>query len=122
MALEQSRLRAAESLLADDMHKELGDSKIVRRFFEFHAANPRVFELLYHFTLQRAANRARFGIAAVFERVRWEVDVTTYEDTGLKLNNNYRAYYARLLSLYDPALDGLFATRTLGANREAQIV
>lgn len=100
-----------------------GRSPLFEKFLLFHRTNPHVLDLLMTYTeqLQRRGRR-RYGIGAVFERVRWHLDVETTEDTGLKLNNNYRAYYARLMMLLRPSLGTIFQTRALGYNREPQIV
>lgn len=115
MARAVGELRAQ---LAD----ELGASVIVRRFFEFHAKHPAVFTALLRFAREATNRRAHFGAKAIYERARWELAFATAETTGLKLNNNYTAYYARLLALYDPSLAHLFATRRLGPRRQAQVI
>jgi hypothetical protein len=100
-----------------------GRSMLFAHFRAFHRENPHVLDLLIRYSLQlRQRGRKRYGIGAVFERVRWHLDVETTEDTGLKLNNNYRAYYARLLMLVRPELRHIFQTRALGHNREKQIL
>jgi hypothetical protein len=115
------RLEQAEAALRVTVEDDIGKSLLLDRFFQFHHENPAVFPLLLRFA-REVRHRRQFGVAAIYERVRWEIAMTTAEDTGLKLNNNHRAYYARLLSLFDPSLAGLFATRALGPHREVQIV
>jgi hypothetical protein len=98
-----------------------GRSILFERFVLFHQANPHVLKLVLRFAGQlRDQGRDHYGIGAIFERVRWELAITTQEDTGLKLNNNYRAYYARLVALMRPDLADLFSTRALG--RHAQVM
>lgn len=86
-------------------------SKLEASFWEFHLANPEVYS-----TLVRLAESARrcgvrkIGIGALFERLRWEMALQT--DGGeFKLNNNHRAFYARMLMENEPQLAGLFALR-----------
>lgn len=80
------------------------------RFEAFHAANPHVFFKLRDIARQaRAKGATRFGIAAAFERLRW-LYLETHGDT-FRLNNTYRAFYARLLMERVPDLRGFFNTR-----------
>ena len=45
----------------------------------------------------------------IFEVIRWEYDLKTTGD--FKLNNNYTAWYARLVMERNPSLDGFFQLR-----------
>jgi hypothetical protein len=90
------------------------------QFWDFHAANPKVYSLFSKFAFEAArANRGSFGVGAIFERMRW---YTTVETRGeeYKLNNNYRAYYGRLWMRNNPEFDGFFSTRTLHARKIKQ--
>ena len=80
-------------------------------FQEFHKNNPQVYELFRRFTFQAIdAGRKDFGAKAVMERIRWSTMVETSGDT-YKLNNNYTAFYARMLMDSHPEHEGLFKTR-----------
>lgn len=116
------RILAAFAQLRIQVEAEYGGrSLIFERFREFHAANPHVLRLLLRFADELRPGR-RYGMKALFERVRWELAVQTASDTGLLLNNSYTAYYARLVILLRPALAGVFQTRRLGPGREAQVI
>lgn len=96
----------------------LDESTIQARFLQFHRSNPQVYDLLVRFArTARGRGYQRFGIAAVWERMRWEAAMTWGEDayTGLKLNNDYRSRYARLIMDQEPDLAGFFETRRLRA-------
>lgn len=96
----------------------LFDHETETAFQRYHKENPHVYAKLREFALEAVeAGRTRFGINMLHERVRW---YTAVEATGdvWKLNNNYRAYYARLLMKNEPALDGLFALRASRADAE----
>ena len=80
------------------------------RFEVFHAENPQVYTKLRELALQAAASGRKVGIAALFERLRWWSQVETTGEP-YKLNNSYRAPYARLLMQEEPALRGFFTTR-----------
>ena len=49
------------------------------------------------------------GIAMLFERVRWEMGIMSDEDP--KVNNNHRAFYARLMMERESDLVGMFRLR-----------
>ena len=68
------------------------------QFATFHSANPHVYDLYVKFARQaKARGYKKFSIAVITERIRWEVALTT-TDAEFKINNNHKAYYARLLN------------------------
>lgn len=88
-----------------------------RAFAEYHADNPKVYGLLRRFALEaRRAGRDRLSINLLFERVRWYTDVETVGDS-FKVNNTFRAWYARLLMAEEPELAECFETRKAKADR-----
>lgn len=83
------------------------------RFWAFHEQNPHVYRALVQLARQlKAAGRRRFGIGALFERLRFEAALRTWGDE-FRLNNNYRSRYARLIMRQEPDLDGFFELREL---------
>jgi len=87
------------------------------RFADFHAKSPEVYAALVKLAREWVfhTRRNRLGIATLYERARWELALTT-SDADFKLNNDYRAFYARLIMHQEPDLAGLFATRTSEAD------
>jgi hypothetical protein len=87
------------------------------QFELFHAENPAVYDTLVSLLRNWVANtnRKKVGIAALFERARWEIAITT-NDPDFKLNNNYRAYYARLIMKQEEDLAGIFELRRSAAD------
>jgi len=84
-----------------------------QQFEAFHAENPHVYEMLRRLSLDAARLGRRVGIGMLFEVLRWQNAMTTTDEASeFKLNNNYRAFYARLLMEREPELDGYFETRT----------
>lgn len=80
------------------------------RFEMFNAANPHVYAELKRMALAAQARGVRhYGIAALFEVMRFSALMTTGEE--FKLNNSYRAFFARKLMADVPALEGFFETR-----------
>ena len=47
----------------------------------------------------------------LFELLRWDHMMQTDGDEPFKLNNNYRAYYARLIEKHEPDLRGVYTMR-----------
>lgn len=87
------------------------------QFEAFHAANPKVYIVLIRLAREwiRTTGRRKIGIGALFERARWEIAIET-SDPDFKLNNNYRAFYARLIMHDHPDLAGVFELRTSEAD------
>lgn len=87
------------------------DTKLKRRFMRFDLDNPKVYELLKHYTFQALARGFQhYGIAALFERIRWHTDIET-TDPRFKMNNDYKAFYARKFHMEFPTHKGFFRTR-----------
>lgn len=80
----------------------------------FHADNPWVYDKLLElcrFWVSRRPGQ-RLGIGMLFERLRWDLAIRTTGEP-LKLNNNYRALYARKIMDEHPEFADLFQTRRL---------
>ena len=97
-------------------------SELCQRAFEkFHEKNPHVYAILERLARQMAKRRTTLSISQLWEVMRWEIAMTTSENMSnpddpektLRLNNNHRAYYARLLMDEIPELSGRFNTRTV---------
>jgi hypothetical protein len=102
--------------LRADVVEEVGDTKKLRAFEAFHRLHPNVYRLVEHFALRvwhQRGHDAHYGIGMVWERVRWEVRVEARDVEGFKLNNNFRALYARLFLLHHPECAGLLELRRL---------
>lgn len=86
-------------------------SVLEKAFWQFHNDNPEVYQLLVRFAREWHRVHEHCSISLLFERVRWEYSLTIWTRDGLKLNNNHRAYYARLLEEENPDLRGVFRLR-----------
>jgi hypothetical protein len=81
------------------------------RFTHFHAQNPQVFSRLKQLALHlHSRGVERYGIKGLFEVLRYEHAIQTAGDP-FKLNNNYTAYYARLIIAAEPVLADFFELR-----------
>ena len=87
-------------------------SRLEREFLKFNRENPEVYDLIVKFTREwlSQTSKRKLGIARVYERIRWEVDLTTFrgKQQTFKLPNNHRAFYARLIMHQEPDLSGVF--------------
>lgn len=98
---------------------------IAEQFEKFHEDNPEVYATLVRLAREwiRKTGRRHLGIGQLTERARWEIAMAT-SDPDYKINNNYRAYYARLMMAENRDLDGIFNLRVSEADewmRERQV-
>ena len=72
--------------------------QIFERFVRFHRANPHFWHLFCQFADDMRQVKPHYSSKSIFERARWEVDLTTAitDDDSVKLNNDFTAYYARM--------------------------
>lgn len=88
---------------------------IQEAFEKYHKANPHVFEFFKHFSTQaKKSGMQQFSANAIFERMRWHLNIETIGEP-FKLSNNYRAYYARKLMKECPEFEGFFKIKQLAA-------
>lgn len=80
------------------------------RWAEFHRANPAVWEAFLRRTREAWASGRKVGARCVWERMRWELDIEVQSE-DFKLNDHLVPYFARLVMLRYPELDGYFERR-----------
>jgi hypothetical protein len=81
-------------------------------FLRFHEDNPEVYERLVEMTRQLSdRGRKRVGMGMLFEVLRWEYFMETDTIEPFKLNNNYRAFYTRMIEQRNPDLRGILTKR-----------
>jgi hypothetical protein len=88
--------------------------KLETAFWKFHGEHPDIYGYLVRFARQwrqRRGENAHLGIKALFERVRWEMGLTSEIKESPKLNNNHTAFYARLIMDKNLDLVGIFCLR-----------
>ena len=93
------------------------EDTIRAKFDAFNTKHPEVYRELVKLARQwKQAGHSKLGIAALFERLRWEWHMSGVQsDDGYKLSNNFKAHYARLIMEQEPDLDGIFNIRPLKA-------
>ena len=78
----------------------------------FHQHHPEVWDLFVQFTTEMIDKGfSNYSCNAIFERIRWEKDTGGNGTEAFKLNNNYRAMYARRFMKMYPEHEGFFRTR-----------
>lgn len=107
--MHQPDLFTAQELTPTRQPDEL-PATLEERFQAFHELNPHVYRHLRRLALDLARRDRRMGIGGLFEVLRWQYAIVTTGDP-FRLNNNYRAFYARLLMDSEPELEGFFDTR-----------
>jgi len=87
--------------------------QIYERFVRFHRANPDFWHLFCQFADNMRRVKPQYSAKSIFERARWELDLTTTvtDDDSLKLNNDYTAYYGRMYLAVRPNAQGFFELR-----------
>jgi hypothetical protein len=92
---------------------------LAQKFERFRAANPEVERVIVEIArdLKFRAGFTSCGIALIFERMRWLYAIATRGDE-YKLNNNWRAFYARRIMATYADLDGFFHVREQKAGAE----
>lgn len=87
---------------------------IQHKFEEFHKDNPNVFRLFRRYSrMAKDAGSTQYSAKAIFERVRWHVNIATRSKDAFKLNNNYTSRYARMLADTDSSFTDFFVNRKL---------
>lgn len=88
------------------------------QFEEFDRLNPHVWTLWVRYALKAiSVGSKRLSASLIAERIRWEVAIVTRGNDKFKLNNNYRAFYARKFEAEYPKYKGIFTRRASAADR-----
>jgi hypothetical protein len=86
------------------------DGTITERALRFHARNPHVYRFAVRVCrYMKARGLKHYGTKAVWEVMRFKYLETTGDI--YKLNNNYTAFYSRLIMAQEADLAGFFETR-----------
>lgn len=77
---------------------------------KYHTENPHVYEAFKQIAL-KAINKGykNYSVNGIAEILRWETKVAGNDE--FKINNNYRAFYARLFAKDFPQHKDFFRTR-----------
>lgn len=101
-------MNPAQSELNFDDERRIIEGKIEKAFKRFHENNPHVYDQLVVMSKRlKSVGHKRYGIAGLFEMLRYNHAISTSGDK-FKLSNNYRALYSRAIMKDHPELDGFF--------------
>jgi hypothetical protein len=86
-------------------------------FKKYHEENPQVWEAFKEYSLISKNEKyfKNYSAAAIFEIIRWETEVRARDK--FKVNNNFKADYARKMMNDYPEFEGFFRIRELKAKR-----
>lgn len=83
-----------------------------RRYQAWITANPQVLPTYERVAKEALTSGKKFSISLLTERIRWECHMQTIpDDSGFKINNDYRAYIARDLIQRIPKLADVLELR-----------
>jgi hypothetical protein len=86
--------------------------QIFTRFKTFHLANPMIWKLYKQFAFQvMDSGIPHYSSNAVFQRIRWHVEIETISFDSVKLNYHYHAYYSRMFAAAYPEHADFFRYR-----------
>jgi len=113
----QGRVEDAGDLTLDDVVQVVEDDDdnprtgtIADRAERFHRRNPNVYRFAVRVArYMKSRGLRQYGIGAVWEVMRFKY-LESFGDV-YKLNNNYRAWYARRIMRLEPDLADFFRTR-----------
>ena len=94
-------------------YNENGWRDIASEFTVFHRDNPEIFELFKRFANEAFnAGLTHYSARDIFPRIRWFTQIESRADPdGVKINNNWSPFYARLVAAEDPKFRGFFKYR-----------
>ena len=94
------------------------DDEVQRRFNRFHAENPNIYAKLVELARQvKATGKRKYSIWALFNRVRWHIQIETKSEEPFKISNDFTSRYSRLIMQQEPDLKEFFTLRPLGPKR-----
>jgi hypothetical protein len=98
---------------ANSSKRSLSYEEKKKQWWEWHKANPQVWEYFERFALE-AVNRRVKKIShwLIINRIRWEIYFET-EGGEFKISNDYIAFYARLWKAKYPQHKSLFNTKRM---------
>jgi hypothetical protein len=91
---------------------EMFEPTLTQKFWDFDKANPHVYRRLVSLARRAKIRGIRhYSVDALFHILRWEIAIKTRGEEEFRLNNNFTAFYARLISDREPDLKDFFTLR-----------
>jgi hypothetical protein len=95
--------------------------QLFNEWYVYHQENPHIYQWICRLARQaEQAGHSHYGIATIWEKIRWEITVGT-NDKHFKMPNNHRAYYARHWNTEHPRTDPFFRTAELRSMRHVDV-
>lgn len=102
LARRQAAMQLAER------RKTQPDANLMERWWTWHQANPRFWELFEGYAKQAVkAGRVRFSAWMIVNRIRWYTTIETHGEP-YKISNDFIACFARLFVYLYPTAEHLF--------------
>lgn len=98
-----------ETVLAHPLFSGL-DRDTIYAFRKYHKQNPDIYLMFKKFAYQAKQSGVKhYGAKAIMERARYHTEIERRGEW--KVNNNFSAYFARLLAIEDPSFEEFFEFR-----------
>lgn len=101
----ERELRAVLGKIVPEFGTGMVRLPMMEAFIEFHLENPHVYDELVKLARDAKAINHAPGVGCLAEVVRYR--------SRVKINNNFRAYYARVIAAREPELRNYFEFRDL---------
>lgn len=100
------------------LHSRKRKRPLCPRFYRYHKANPHVADwfLSAAQSLKQEQKREHYGIGALLEKIRFDVQVGIIKTDGFRICNDFQSCYARLVLMRDASLCGLFTIKPSDAD------
>jgi hypothetical protein len=91
---------------------------LTQKFTDYHTANPGVYRELVRLSYEwKRTGHGKIGMQTLIEKLRWDWNVSLRKDSaGFRINNNFAAFYSRMIMEEHPDLQGMFDIRERRVN------
>jgi len=88
------------------------DEGLLNKFEKYHKENPQVFLGFKRLAIKmKRAGHSKYSHVSIIEALRWSIDLKGGKP--FKINNDFKALYARLMLHYWKNFDGFFSLRKM---------
>jgi len=88
------------------------DKGLLKKFEKYHKENRAVFLGFTRLAIKmKSAGHSKYSHVTIIEALRWSIDIKGGKP--FKINNDFKALYARLMIHYWPHFEGFFSLRKM---------
>lgn len=87
------------------------DKGLVKRFFQYHQDHPEIYKEFKRMAFEMRKVRRKYSHVTIMESMRWNKDLEGGE--VFKINNDYKALYARAMIHFHPEFKDFFELRQM---------